>query len=1001
MRVDSAALGCMEAKPTQCDGAFVSAAELAEQPKRSPDHRRELPTQTFAVISHRPPRCERSTIAAVSGLPVDAREPPLEREHEQFELDALLDRTRAGEGGMVVVEGPAGIGKTRLLDSVHAGAHAGGLWVGRARGGSLEQDVAFGVVHQLLEPLLAAAGGGDDLFSGAAAGAGPVFGRSASAAGQDEGGPGAVLHGLYWLTVGVVERLGPTVLIFDDAHWFDGPSLRFVAYLANRVDELPIAAVVGTRPPEPGPEGELLARLLTYQELHRLRLAPLSRDAVGRLVQRTLDEAASTFCDAIADASSGNPFLVTELVRAALASGAEALNTSKLSAINIDETVLARIGRLPGEALRVARAVAVLGSEAHLRHVATLSGLSIEAAGTIADRLLRADILGAGRPMTFVHPLVASAVYGDLLPGERSALHRRAADALVAEETSPDRVASHLMAIEPAGDQATIDILVRAARSALAQGGTEIAVAQFRRALAEPPAPTRRLEVVLPLAVAESLLNDPGAIEHFGEAIDRIPDLRVQVKLATARAASMSMHGDSEAAVASLRAFDDRVAADRDMRNRLLAGINIAATIGPTPSRLVRDNMAELRAALGLDDDAPGEVLAIRAYVAGIGGESAVDVETFARRALDSIDPNDPMLPVWFHLPVAALTMIDRGDLSTEVLDRTLTPARQAGAPAQVSVMLFQRGINAYRAGDLDDAESDARAALDVCVEHRLRYILPAPLSVLVDVLRERDELEGAAALLAEHGYTSGDRQGVFDLLLIASRARLRGAQGRWEDAAEELAVGWQRSVTAGCGSPGFVAWEAGLAEALVMCGRVREAADHARHAIDEAVAIGIARPHGEALRALALAEPDADGAMLRGASGLFTALGARLEEARTAAAASYGVDQGGPTPTADVLTQGLWLAERCGATRLARQLRSDLKSHGVRAKVRPVAGPGALTASERRVAALAGAGRTNKEIAQELFVTVKTVETHMARTFQKLGISSRGELRLALPEPA
>ena len=363
--------------------------------------------------------------------------------------------------------------------------------------------------------------------------------------------------------------------------------------------------MVGTRPPEPGPEGELLARLLTYQELHRLRLAPLSRDAVGRLVQRTLDEAASTFCDAIADASSGNPFLVTELVRAALASGAEALNTSKLSAINIDETVLARIGRLPGEALRVARAVAVLGSEAHLRHVATLTGLSIEATGTIADQLLRADILGAERPMAFVHPLVASAVYADLLPGERSALHRRAADALVAEDASPDRVASHLMAIEPAGDQATIDILVRAARSALAQGGTEIAVAQFRRALAEPPSPTRRLEVVLPLAVAESLLNDPGAIEHFGEAIDRIPDLRVQVKLATARAASMSMHGDSEAAVASLRAFDDRVAADRDLRNRLLAGINIAATIGPTPARLVRDNMAELRSSLGLDDDAP------------------------------------------------------------------------------------------------------------------------------------------------------------------------------------------------------------------------------------------------------------------------------------------------------------------------------------------------------------------------------------------------------------
>ena len=352
-----------------------------------------------------------------------------------------------------------------------------------------------------------------------------------------------------------------------------------------------------------------------------------------------------------------------------------------------------------------------------------------------------------------------------------------------------------------------------------------------------------------------------------------------------------------------------------------------------------------------------GRCSAIRAYVAGIGGESAVDVETFARRALDSIDPNDPMLPVWFHLPVAALTMIDRGDLSTEVLDRTLTPARQAGAPAQVSVMLFQRGINAYRAGDLDDAESDARAALDVCVEHRLRYILPAPLSVVVDVLRERDALDGAEALLAEHGYTTSDRQGVFDLLLIASRARLRGAQGRWEDAAEELALGWQRSVTAGCGSPGFVAWEAGLAEALVMCGRLREAADHARHAIDEAVAIGIARPHGEAFRALALADPDSDerdaarrsravqGARGPAGGGADGGRRRRTEPPRSSRAdgrRAHAEDCGSPS---GVVPRG-WPAS-CARSQVA----------GRAGQRPPGGGRGALTASERRVAALAGAG--------------------------------------------
>jgi len=646
----------------------------------------------------------------VSRLPADARDPLLERDVEQRALVDVLERARDGIGGFLVVEGPAGIGKTQLIDTARQIALDRRFVFGRARGGSLEQDVSFGVVRQLFEPLIAAAGDADALFAGGAAGAAPVFGRPSTGVGEDDNAPGTVLHGLYWLTVALAERNAPLVLVLDDAHWFDGPSLRFVAYLVNRIDELPVALVMATRPPEPGPEGELLARLLTYQEIHRLRLAPLTRDAVGELVRRTLDDtAANAFCDAVAEASNGNPFLVTELVRAALSTGTESLTAARLSSINIDETVLARIGKLPGDALAVARTVAVLGSDAHLRHVAALNGLTIDAAGTVADQLLRANILGPDRPLMFVHPLVASAVYGDLLPGERSVLHRRAADLLIAENESPARIAPHLMAIEPAADAGVVDMLVRSARLALTQGGTEIAIAQFRRALLEPPPLARRLEIVLPLAVAESLRNDAGAIEHFGEAIERIPDVRARLKLATARAASMSMNGDTTEAVESLRAFAADVADDPDLRLRQLAGINIAAAIGPTPPALMAANMVEFKAALPAGVDAPSEVLAIRAYVGGITGEAAADVESLCVRAMSSIDQNDPMLPLWFHLPVAALPMIGRDDASDAALDRGLTPARQAGAPAQVSVMLFQRGIIAFRAGDLDDAEADAR----------------------------------------------------------------------------------------------------------------------------------------------------------------------------------------------------------------------------------------------------------------------------------------------------
>jgi DNA-binding CsgD family transcriptional regulator len=932
---------------------------------------------------------------------VDTLDMLLERDAERHELAVLLDRAVERAGGVAVVEGPAGIGKTMLLEATRGFASERGLAIGRARGGTLEQEIAFGAVHQLLEPLIAMADNDDGLFTGGAAAAATVFGRPVAGTGHDDGGPGTVLHGLYWLTMALSERLGPMALLCDDAHWFDTPSLRYIAYLANRIDELPIAVAVGTRPPEPGPEGEVLARFLTYQGLRRLRLSPLSREAVGRLVERTVDDAGPALSNAVADASNGNPFLVTELVRAAIASGTDAVAAASLAAINLDQTVLARIGRLSERALDVARAVAVLGGEAHLRHVASVCELKGDEALDIADQLLRADILGPDRPLAFAHPLVASAVYGELLPGERSVLHRRAANALATEGAPADRVAPHLMAIDPAADEHTVDVLVRSARSALAQGGTEIAVTQLRRALAEPPPPARRLDVILPLAIAESLLNDPGAVEHFGEAIERIPDIGARIKLATARAASMSMDGASAAAIESLRRWEPDVAGVSELRSRLLAGINIAGTIGPTPPELMAANMAEFCATVDLEAEAPAEVLAIRAYVGAMSGEPAADVAALAFRAIDSIDLRDPMLPLWFHLPMAALPMVDRDSVSDVLLDRGLTPARHAGAPAQVAVMLFQRGVIGVRAGDLDDAEADARAALELCVEHGLQYVLPAPLSILVDVMRERDQLDAAASLLAEHGYVHGDRGSTFDLLLMFARARLRAAQGGWEQAATEFAGGWERARAAGCSSPGFVAWEANLAEALVMCGRLGEAADHSRHAVAEAEFIGLQRPRAEALRSLALADPAGSSGGLAVASEIFEFLGARLEQARTAAAAAYVAEIGGPAATTDTLSQGLWLAERCGAARLSTALRSALRSLGVRAKVRPVVGVGALTASERRVAQLAGAGRTNKQIAQDLFVTVKTVETHLARSFQKLAVSSRGELRQALAESA
>ena len=187
----------------------------------------------------------------------------LERGRELESIAALLAGCVAGEGGVLLIEGPAGIGKTMLLGSARASAGDAGIGVLAARGGELEREFAHAVVRQLFEPALAAVGERErgELFAGAAGLAAPVVGSDPSAAPALVGEQAfAVVHGLYWLTANLARR-GPVLLVVDDAHWCDRPSLRFVLYLARRLEGLPVAIVLATRPREPGAEAELLAQI--------------------------------------------------------------------------------------------------------------------------------------------------------------------------------------------------------------------------------------------------------------------------------------------------------------------------------------------------------------------------------------------------------------------------------------------------------------------------------------------------------------------------------------------------------------------------------------------------------------------------------------------------------------------------------------------------------------------------------------------------------------------
>jgi energy-coupling factor transporter ATP-binding protein EcfA2 len=351
------------------------------------------------------------------------REAQLERLSDSIRT-SVADRT----GRLVMISGPAGLGKTALLQATRELAEQAGMQVLRARASDLEQEFAFGVVRQLFEGPLDRVDPATrpSLFRGAAALASPLFDLAPVAAAggryvEDSGDavataggrpPGdlsfTLVHGLYWLTNNLTE-IGPVMIAVDDAHWADASSLRFLAYLSARCEELSVLVVLTAREGEPTPSREVLSTLRNEPGVILVMPDSLSDAAAGKLVKSMLGaNADAEFCSACAHASAGNPFLLRELIRVLDAEHVEpiAANAARVQAVRPDavsHAVVARLARLGADASLLARSVAVLES-ASLRQASGLAGIDQERARVAADRLISAEILAAEGPLTFAEP---------------------------------------------------------------------------------------------------------------------------------------------------------------------------------------------------------------------------------------------------------------------------------------------------------------------------------------------------------------------------------------------------------------------------------------------------------------------------------------------------------------------------------------------------------------------------------------------------------------------
>jgi DNA-binding CsgD family transcriptional regulator len=926
----------------------------------------------------------------------------LERDAELARLSVLTDEAAAGRGTVVAIEGPAGIGKTELLAAARRQAVGRGFRSLAARGRELESGMAFAVVRQLLEPPVMSAGPGERrrLLAGPARGGAGALGLAAGAAPASEF---AAVHGLYWLCVNLAERT-PLLLTVDDLQWVDGPSLAWLGYFARRVAELRVLVVVTVREGDPRTREPAVAAVVGDPAVHRAGLWPLSRASVTTLVRRELGRAVSAeFCSACWTLAGGNPLYVRELLAASRAQGLRGTvdDVGTLRAVApaaVGASVLARMARMRPDMIELARALAVLGSQYEVAVAAELARLDPVAAELAADELAAAQILAPTRPLDFFHPLIGEAVYADLGLGARRLAHRRAA-AILDRAGAADRVAVHLLATGPSGDAWVAGRLSLAAGNAHERGAPEVAARYLRRALDEPVRPEERPELLLRLASAEWYTGQPTAIAHLEEALESAHDVST-IATAAGRLANAYVASDrADIGVAVLRRAIDRIRpADPLLALRLEGASALAGVVddGTAPDAL--RTVDRLRARLDELDDPPVRLLVVLAQVMMRRAQSADQAKRLVEQVL-AREPYPPPLNVCTSI-IVTLIGIEAFDTLQRLCDDMLTAARSRAAMQELIGIASFSAWALYRRGELADAEAQARWA----VERASGIYAIDSLAHLIEILIDRDAMADAEDELSRITPPLDSHSIVVATYLLA-RGRLRAAQGRTEEAVRDFLACGERCERLGIALAVYP-WRSEAAMAYAQLGQAEQARRLALAEVEIARAFGRPRALGSALRSAGLvectagpAESGAGGlALLAEAVGVLEGSQAPVELARALTDYGAALRRAGQRARARVqLERGLDLAHHWGARRIAGQARAELVAAGAKPRRDAITGRDALTASELRVARLAAEGKTNRQIAQALFITTKTASAHLSRAYRKLGVTRRDQLAEAL----
>ena len=938
----------------------------------------------------------------------------LERAAELAAITAAIDAACAGTGSVLLVEGAAGIGKTWLLAHACERAADAGMTVLTARAAEYEDGYAWGVVRQLFELELRAEGRpAEDAVT------------LAGLALTQTGGPReedsyAVLHGLYWLTADIAQR-APLLLAIDDLHWADPPSQRFVAHLARRLEGLPVLLAVTVREPRSGTARQkaLTAGLAADPAVRALRPGALIADGCARLVSAALGGApAAAFLAACRELTGGNPLLLHGLLTALAAEGvkgtdADVPHLRRLTPDAVSRHVLLRLARTPASVLAVARAIAVLGTSASTARAVRLADLDPRTGADAVAVLMAEQLVEGERSLRFLHPLVRSAVYEDLASPVRQQWHKRAALLLVAEGASSAEVTVHLLAAAAEGDPWVADRLRQAAADARGRGAPEVAAHCLERALSEPPPAGTRADLLYELGTSQTFHTPATAAEHLSEALSQATGWPRRGEIALALGEALALCGRFAEAVAVVREAlreaghgeadrgDDDQSGGRDPIVASLQAVllNIARwdlSTRTVTRPLLAELLARADAGTALDPQLHAN-LAIELTVAGTERQRALGHAREAVRATSSL-----MSLTSTALPEAVLVMA-LADASREAsagVQEWLELARQRGRPLAAAIAAAIAAHIAARDGDVRLALAFGQQAL----EAGDTWVAVLSTAFIVPTLIDAGDTAQARTLLAERGLLEGELFPVFPFNVAQyARGCLHAACGDHEAAVAELLTVGTLATRWGIVNPAAIAWRSAAALSHSALGDIEAGRRLAHEEIDLASRWGASREIGVALRAAGLVEGGGRGIeLLTEAVSVLRRSTARLELARALLDLGAARRRTGTRAAArDLLRESLDLAHALGGTAVSARAREELVAAGGRPRRDAIRGRDALTPSELRVAELAAAGRTNRQIAQALFVTQRTVENHLTSSYAKLGITARPELADALTDSA